>query len=366
MKPSELSFDTICDFLDAIANILKDPKVKKKYAERAKMIKGFMNHSIDRSSGEAFEVFRLIMPKLDTERGNYRLKEAALGAVFADAMNLKDTPKAKPLLEWTDPTVNATVAGNLSAIVEKVVAETARIPNDAPIELRKTMKVSDVNEKLDELVRTSGKRKDQANVLTYFVRNGTPRQCRYITQIILKNMKHGCGDKPFFDCWHPDAASYFDTHGMSIKSVFNNLKDDKPVIFSITPGKVVNPQLACTTFSAQSAIQKLQKYEKEKFGKDAPEGGDFKFLIETKFDGERIQVHRTGNEVQYFSRKAIDHGVRNKYTLLDEVILAATGGRISEEELVVEQGNNNNNGKKAASRLDCVLDGELIVWNKRK
>jgi hypothetical protein len=47
---------------------------------------------------------------------------------------------------------------------------------------------------------------------------------------------------------------------------------------------------------------------------------------------------------------------------MDEAILAATGGRISEEELT---GDKKKNGK-AASRLDCILDGEMIVWNKAR
>ena len=56
--------------------------------------------------------------------------------------------------------------------------------------------------------------------------------------------------------------------------------------------------------------------------------------------GERIQVHRKGNECKFFSRNALDHGMKSSYDILIPVF---------EEQ--VKPG-------------DFILDGELIVWNK--
>ena len=61
-----------------------------------------------------------------------------------------------------------------------------------------------------------------------------------------------------------------------------------------------------------------------------------------QFDGERMQVHRCADgKICYFSRKAIEHGQRSSYDVIDDVIRRGTRGA-------------------------CVLDGELIVWNTKK
>jgi len=362
LRPSELSFETICNFLEALTAIITRKDVKNKWERRARAIETFIDDVIARESGEAFEVFRLILPYLDTERGNYQLKEAALGAVYVEALGWqKNSEQAKPLLDWKNPSVLG--AGDLSAIVENTVSRATNIPNEAPEEQRKRLKVGTVNAKLDEMVRAAGNRSEQSNILRSLIRQATPCQCKWLTQIILKNIKHRCGEGSLFKAWHNDAQAYYDSHGMSLRAVFNDLKDkERPASTDITPGKVVNPQLAWTTFSADIAIQKLQLYQKEKFGIDpgavTTAGSELSFLIETKFDGERIQVHRVGNTIKYFSRAAIDHGTKNKYSQMDDAILAATGGPLSNQEL--------EKGGAAASRFDCVLDGELIVWNTRR
>lgn len=378
LRPSELSFETVCNFLESIS-LDNMEGWKNKFDRRREHIEAFLNQCIDRGSGEAFDVFRLVLPNLDTERGNYHIKEATLGRIFVKALGIgENTKEAKSFVDWKNPGVAG--AGDLSAIVESKMLQKSRIRNDDSMKERKSLKVGVLNEKLDELVKiaslptpptppgddkkTNEKFDKQSNILTYLIYRVTPRQSKWLIQIILKNMKHKCGEGPIFRAWHPDAQAYYDSHGMSLRAVFNDLKDPfKPGITDIIPGKVANPQLASTTVSSEIAVAKLLAYEKERYGsegatasaKDIP----LSFVIETKFDGERIQVHRCGNTVKYISRNAIDHGVKSRYTVLDDVVLAATGGRLTEEELKDEKKNG------TGSKYDCVLDGEMIVWNKR-
>ena len=53
-----------------------------------------------------------------------------------------------------------------------------------------------------------------------------------------------------------------------------------------------------------------------------------------------MQLHREGDKIQYISRAAIDHGERSNYSLMDEAV------------------------KRQVREETCILDGELIVWNK--
>jgi DNA ligase-4 len=310
--------------MEGLAYVKNTKDVKNKWQKRADMLKGFIYKTIDRESASAYDVFRLLLPHLDTERGNYNLKEAALGSVYIDALGWeKSDPRANALIKWRDPATPG--AGDLSAIMENIMSEKPRIANDSPIEERKLLKIGTINAMLDQLVLAAGNRHQQANILTPILRKATPRQAKWLTQMILKNMKHGCGEGIFFKHWHIDAQKYYDSQGMSLRKVFNDLTDEyKPAISSITPGVVINAQLALTTFTPENALEKLRLYEKTRLGIDpatASAGGgvaggaamDFSFLIETKFDGERIQVHRVGNTVMYLSRVGYEHGKKSQY-----------------------------------------------------
>lgn len=58
--------------------------------------------------------------------------------------------------------------------------------------------------------------------------------------------------------------------------------------------------------------------------------------------GDRIQLHRNGNDIQYWSRNAKEHGELSGFTVMDAVV------------------------KKQLKHEKCILDGEVIVWNKAK
>ena len=58
--------------------------------------------------------------------------------------------------------------------------------------------------------------------------------------------------------------------------------------------------------------------------------------------GDRIQLHRNGDDIQYYSRRGIDNGEHTNFTIMDAVV------------------------KKQLKHDKCILDGEIIVWNKTK
>ena len=58
--------------------------------------------------------------------------------------------------------------------------------------------------------------------------------------------------------------------------------------------------------------------------------------------GDRIQLHRNGNDIQYYSRRGVEHGEYSGFTVMDAVV------------------------KKQLKHEKCILDGEMIVWNKTR
>lgn len=330
MKPHELSFDTLCRFFDA----LLDPRVKHNTKNKYDALRHFIDQNIVRSSHSAYDVFRLVLPLLDNERGAYRLLESKLHGAWCRAFGVESThPIAKAVAAWKKPGVGRD-AGNFAALLEEELFRKMRKPADP-----KAVKIAEVNQILQELVECAGDPAKQGAVLCKFALRCSSRQCFWLTQIILKSLKLGVSEKTIFKTWHPDAEEYFNAT-MSLKAVFNEMIDpSRPWRCDIEPGKPVRPQLARMTLSPASAF-KLMHYPP----KDARAGELRPFILETKFDGERIQVHRLADgRVQYYSRKAIEHGEHSSYNVLDAAMLAAMG-----------------------SHEKCILDGELVVWNKKK
>ena len=353
LKPSEVSFETVCNFLGRLQLYSRDNK--RKYDS----IHEFYNKIVDRSSGQAFDIMRLVLPQNDEVRGNYNLKEKALGIVIADALGwAKSENRATALYNFRDPGI-LIGSGDLSLIVYNILLrERFGIPPDAPDPQKKQLKVGDVNALLDSLVTHSNDRAEKQNILRSLIARTTARQMRWLVQIILKASKHGVGTTALFKAWHPDAEDYYNLKGMSLRAVYNDMIDEAGVYAATgaEPGLCLNPQLAAVAISPKVAFKYLEYSAKEL--KDMHKGGGRgtqqgtqseqpslvrPFLIETKFDGERMQVHRVDDTVLYFSRRGINHGEHSKYGVMDEVVRRALG----------------------PGETRCILDGELVVYNQK-
>ena len=347
VHPSELPFESVVNFIDILMRY-KEIKagLHRKLPPKDVIIKKFIDKLILRESGEAFDVFRLILPGLDSDRGNYSIKEVKLLNLFMDelkpAMDTMKLAAPQPTLARSSGggggggssfVVGSLGVGETAELIERMCRGNTRIGNDASEAQKLQLTVGEVNTQLDKLVHASGD-KTKRSIVTFFVKEATPRQIRFLAHIILKDLKLHTSDKSFFKAWHTDAETYFNNTGMSLKAVFNTITSStQPLAMSLEPGRVARPQLAQAVYSAKAAVLKLKGNGR----------GVHPFVIETKYDGERIQMHRDGEKIYYYSRKGIDHGEKSKYTVLDDVIKAATNGHDK-----------------------CILDGEIIVWNSKK
>lgn len=326
MKPCDISFETVCNFFGRLQTYGKD------LAKRHDSIREFYKCVIDRSSGSAFDIMRLVAPEEDETRGNYGLKEKMLGTVIADALGWSRFDKrATGLFNHTNPAVDG--AGDLSVIVFMILVNTGScgIAMDSPPDAKKRLKVGELNDALDKLVKHGGDRRGQCDVMRSLLMRTTARQMKWIVQIILKAPKHGVGVGQLLKHWHPDATDYYNLRGMSLRRVFNDMVDEAGVyvVEGPTPGLCVNPQLAEVAVSPRVVLKHF---------------GDRAFMVETKFDGERMQVHLLEDgTVKYYSRRAINHGERSQYCTLDAAMKSALG----------------------PNERPCILDGELVVFDRR-
>lgn len=201
-----------------------------------------------------------------------------------------------------------------------------------------TLTIRDVNRYLDELNATEKTKDTYTKIFKELYTKCTPLEQKWLARIILKSeslmshppaaldllrrpcsapdMKMGTTEKTIFQEWHGSASDMWSVTS-SLRSICDDLYDPEavPQTQEVTLGSAFRPML-CERFKGEfNDIPKLMNNEP--------------FWVEIKLDGERIQVHKDGENYKYFSRKGKDYthlygatvqeGCLTSY--LDEVLL---------------------------------------------
>lgn len=290
-------------------------KSKSTFQKRSKFRK-FLDHFC--KPGDYFFAIRLILPSLDRERGSYGLKESVLALSLIDALGMsRDSEDAKKLVNWRKGGAKSagTLAGNFSLVAADVLQRRQGSVSGG-------LTIRQLNELLDRLASAES-RGEKTDLLGELIRKTNWQEMRWIMMIILKDLKLGISEKSIFHEFHPDAEDLFNVT-CDLRLVCEKLSDRKlrHKRQDIEVGKAVRPQLAMRVANCAAAWKKLH-------GKEV--------VVECKFDGDRIQVHKNGTQVNFFSRNFFDHqeyehGMSN--VIVDNVL---------------------------ADR--CILDGEMLVWD---
>ncbi|KAJ7541379.1 hypothetical protein O6H91_10G057100 [Diphasiastrum complanatum] len=267
-----------------------------------------------RSSGDLYGVVRLLLPKQDLERCNYQSKEHALGMCLVNALGLSSTSSDAVLLSNWKRT-GCSVAGDFSLVALKVLAT-------RHLKLQSSLSVTALNELLDRFAHVSH-REAKANVLRDIIKTTTVQEIKWILRMILKDLRCGIGESFVLEMLHPDARAMMQ-FCMDLKNVCEHLHDHSAHFKrqDVVVGKVLKSQLS----KRQDSIDTVWELMSSK-----------SIVAEVKFDGDRMQVHKDGNHISFWSRNGKEH---KEYLIPVQDILR--------QHILSER---------------CVLDGELLVWD---
>ncbi|KAL0374698.1 UNVERIFIED_CONTAM: DNA ligase 4 [Sesamum radiatum] len=262
-------------------------KSKSSSVKRSKFRKFLDTFCRPNNGDDYFSAIRLILPGLDRERGSYGLREHVLATCLIDAIGMsRDTPDSQRLLNWRKggPRSGA-FAGNFSLIAAEVLQQRQGMTSGG-------LTIKELNELLDRLA-SSENRSDKTSILSDLIRKTNAQEMKWIIMIILKDLKLGISEKSIFHEFHPDAEDLFNVT-CDLKLVCEKLRDrsQRHKRQDIEVGKPVRPQLALRVSNAAAAWKKLH-------GKEV--------IVECKFDGDRIQIHKNGADINFFSRNFLDH-----------------------------------------------------------
>ncbi|XP_038710852.1 DNA ligase 4 isoform X2 [Tripterygium wilfordii] len=287
----------------------------KSSAKKRSKFRKFIDTFCDKT--DYFTAIRLILPSLDRERGSYGLKESVLATCLIDALGIsRDSPDALRLINWRKSGSTGGVnAGNFPLVAAEVLQRRQGMASGG-------LTIKELNDLLDRLA-SSENRAEKTDILSTMIQKTNAQEMKWIIMIILKDLKLGISEKSIFLEFHPDAEDLFNVT-CDLKLVCEKLRDpnQRHKRQDIEVGKAVRPQLATRVGDATTAWKKLQ-------GKEV--------VVECKFDGDRIQIHKNGAEIHYYSRNFLDH---SEY---DHAM-----SNIIEQNVLIDR---------------CILDGEMLVWD---
>ncbi|XP_078374052.1 DNA ligase 3-like isoform X2 [Oculina patagonica] len=158
------------------------------------------------------------------------------------------------------------------------------------------LSLQDVDAFLDKL-KTVTKEDDQQRELTKMTKRCTANDLKFVIRLIKHDLRMNTGAKHVLDALDPNAYEAFQASN-NLSDVVKRCLQKKATKASVLPGMSkklsiraslmtpVKPMLAEACKSFSQAVKKC------------PSG----MYAEIKYDGERVQVHKSGNEFQFFSR----------------------------------------------------------------
>ncbi|KAJ8521547.1 hypothetical protein ONZ45_g1752 [Pleurotus djamor] len=306
---------------------------ERKPDKRRKLLDAWFNHWREEKGYDLYPVLRLILPQKDKERAVYGLKEKNIAKTYIKLIPLGPRdPDSIRLLNWKRPSERNASSGDFPTVLYDVVSKRSSV-------IQGSLTIEELNQLLDELAAHSGKQDIQSKILQRVYNRSTPEEQRWIVRIILKgkssyDMNISVKETTVFSVFHPDAQDLYNTCS-DLKKVVWELWDPERRLDD--EDKEVQLFRAFAPMLCKRPTKKIEDSIKEMGGQD--------FIIEEKLDGERMQLHKRGNEFYYCSRKGKDYtylyGKHVGTGSLTPYIDQAFDDRID----------------------DIILDGEMLVWD---
>ncbi|KAK3794568.1 hypothetical protein RRG08_003717 [Elysia crispata] len=327
---SEVKFAELCGLLEKIEKTHGNDKKKH-------VLKGFVDKwrefhaEIHKDDGEEIEdsfypAMRLLLPALEKERVAYGIKEHTFAKLLIEVLCLgKDSPDANQLLHFKAPkNARADVvdfASNAYHVLKR------RCPQ------RGSLTIEEVNSDLDAIAANNVSKAGKDIVRKRLLRLVTSLSAieqKWLIRMVMKELKMGLSQTSVLSVYHPDAEELYNVNN-NLEKVCRLLRDPK------TRGH----EIGITVFSPFTPMlgERASPDKIEKLMDNKP------YFIETKYDGERVLLHKKGDKYKYFSRSG------NEYT-------QSFGSNIFEGTLTQYIGNCFKPHVE-----ECILDGEMLGFH---
>ncbi|KAL6115478.1 lig4 [Pungitius sinensis] len=325
---AQVPFLHLCNTLEKIQKSKLRPEKSKilgDFIESWRKFHSALHKDNPKTNDSFYSAMRLIVPSFERDRMAYGIKENMLAKLYIDVLGLpKNGPEANKLLNYRAPTTSQGEAGDFAGMAYFVLKKRCTSTG--------TLSIKEVNDFLDSVaINNAGKQKDLVKKsLLHFITQSSALEQKWLIRMILKDMKLGISKETVLQVFHPDAAELYNV-STDLKKVCQQLHSPSVSLSEVSIGlfSAFKPMLA--------AVANIRNVEKQM--------GNGPFYIQTKLDGERIQLHRDGDVYKYFSRNAFEYTQQ-------------FGGSPLQGSLTPHI----HNAFKGHV-VNCILDGEMMAYN---
>ncbi|XP_029306842.1 DNA ligase 4 isoform X2 [Cottoperca gobio] len=325
---AQVPFLHLCTTLEKIQKSKPRPdkcKILGDFIESWRKFHSALHKENSKATDSFYSAMRLIVPSFERERIAYGIKESMLAKLYIDVLGLpKNGPEANKLLNYRAPTTSQGEAGDFACMAYFVLKKRCTSQGN--------LSIKEVNDFLDSVATNNGsKQKDLVKKsLLHLITQSSALEQKWLIRMILKDMKLGISRESVLQVFHPDASELYNVN-TDLNKVCQQLHNPSMCLSDVSVGlfSAFKPMLA--------AVANIRHVEKQM--------GNSPFYIQTKLDGERMQLHKDGDVYKYFSRNAFE------YTK-----------QFGESPLAGSLTPYIHNIFKSHV-VNCILDGEMMAYN---
>ncbi|XP_070491758.1 DNA ligase 3 [Chironomus tepperi] len=263
------------EFNRLIDKIAGEPSYNNKSAIIQKYLREGSNNKKFEGNLEIW--LKLLVPKVDHRV--YNLQDKQIVKLFSRIFSLKHDDLLKDLQ-----------AGDVSETISKFF-ESSR--NIKPID-KSSLTVMDIDKFLDEL-STRTLENDQIEVFEEICKKSTTDDIRTLIRLIKKDLKMNCRERHVLDAIHHDAYDSF----QKSRNLNNIIKQYGSNLGATSKSTTSSTKLS--GLQVMTPISPMLAEACKDFDKALSKCRDG-FYSEVKYDGERVQIHKKGNDFKFFSR----------------------------------------------------------------
>lgn len=329
---ASLAPGTIRPDFRAYQRLCEDITAKSGYLDKTAVVKAAMPGWGD---ANLLLLVRMLLPGNDPRI--YNLQDKGLVKILSRVYNTDQASMSEHLDSCGD--VSETAAQFCPATFESFKSEPARAPT--------ALLLADVDAMLDRL-STLTKEDEQVNLLSKFARGNSLQadDMKWLCRLIKKDLKTRAKDKHVLEAVHPEAYSMF-KQNTDLTALVVQILAAKRAHAEGAAASHANTKTASAsrgeTLQASIALRQPIKPMLANALKDlgtvfdkCPHG----MYAEIKYDGERVQVHKDGNDFLYYSRslKTVqEHKIREVKDYLPKACPNAQSIILDAELLMVDK-----------------------------
>ncbi|GFN81474.1 DNA ligase [Plakobranchus ocellatus] len=327
---SKVTFAELCGLLEKIQKTQGNDKKKRVLKDFVDKWRDFHTkvHKDDSADTEdsLFPAMRLLLPHLEKERIAYGIKEHTFAKLLIEVLCLgKDSPDANRLLHFKAPKNVKGDVGDFASVAYFVLKP--RCPD------RGSLSIEEVNNDLDAIAAGNASKAGKDVVRRHLMRLVTSLSAieqKWLIRMVMKELKMGLSQASVLSVYHPDAEELYNVNN-NLEKVCRLLRDPntRGHEIGISVFSPFTPMLG-----ERASPDKIEALMENKT-----------YFIETKYDGERVLLHKKLDEYKYFSRSG------NEYT-------QTFGSNVFEGTLTPFIANFFKPEVK-----ECILDGEMLGYH---